>query len=61
MPRIYDTMSFPSYVYSEYPKMLYGEKGKTITVESEEAEKELAGKWWTKPGDVGKVSDGKTP
>lgn len=56
MPRIYDNMVFPSYVYAEYPKMLYGPKGQTRIVESAEEEKALKGDWFTKPGDV-KIRD----
>lgn len=48
MPRIYDTMTFPSYVFAEYPKMLYNAKGQTRIAQDEIEEKALADEWKTR-------------
>ena len=52
---IFDKMHFPDYVFVEYPKVLYGAGGATITVENEEAEKKLEGDWFTTPDEAKKL------
>lgn len=54
-PNIFDKIKFPSYVFREYPKMLYGPGGVTIVVLSPAEEAALVGEWWTTPAEA-KVS-----
>jgi len=51
-PTIFDRLEFESYVFREYPKMLYRKGGKSVVVNSETEEAALEGEWFTTPGEA---------
>lgn len=45
----YDMMDFPQYTFQEFPKVMYGPNGRTITVTNISEQRSLGAEWFADP------------
>lgn len=46
---LYDQIDFPQYSYKEFPRVMYGPGGQTVTVENVSEQRSLGAGWFTDP------------